>query len=206
MRSYPHTLWVNELVFKMADKMVSKWKGLKLSKEKEATVGGIEVEGEGTSNNESFALIRSLISIRPFNYEALWRIMERVWRPIKGKEFKRIGDNRILFVFLHKKDYECVLVRRPWAFEKFLLVVQEYDEETRPSENTFHRTPFQIRILDFPRTAMAMTMGNRIRDFIGECMHVDANHMRMVKGTWLRIQVMMDISKALRRGVKLIIK
>ena len=85
--------------------------------------------GEGTSTNQKFAVVGALLSVQRYNHGALGRIMEKVWCLQKGKgmEFKKMGENYILFEFGHRKDYIRVLEGRPWSFDKNLLLIQEYD-------------------------------------------------------------------------------
>ena len=86
----------------------------------------------------------SLLLVRPFNHGALGKTMEKAWHPQKGMEVKKLGDNCILFEFLHKKDYTRVLEGRPWAFDKNLLMIQEYDGMQRPLEIRFDYSPFWL--------------------------------------------------------------
>ena len=122
--------------------------------------------------------------------------MEKVWRPVRGMEFRKLGENSMQFVFFSKKDYDRVLMGRPWSFDKFLLVIQEYDSETRPSEVSFDQSPFWIHIMDLPRACMTAKLGQKIGDTIGKCLKVDADERGLAKG-------MSNIKKPLRRGIKL---
>ena len=97
-----------------------------------------------------------------------------------------------------------MLKGRPWSFDKSLLVVQEYNTETRPSRISFDHSPFWIRILDLPRAAMTGKAGEMIGNAIGKCMSVDVDDRGQAKGMNMRIQVLINIRKPLRRGIKLI--
>ena len=77
----------------MAEDLARKWKELKLSEEEEASGNIIIREGEGSTNSARFSLIGSLISVRPFNHIALGRTMEKAWRPHRGMEFSKLGEN-----------------------------------------------------------------------------------------------------------------
>ena len=177
----------------MEEELAGRWKELKLSEEEEIPADITIQEEEGSTSKENFSLIGALISVRPFNYVALGRTMEKVWRPRKGMEFRKLGDNCMQFVFFLKKDYDRVLIGRPWSFDKFLLVVQEYNPETRPSEIGFEHSPFWIRVLDLPRATMIAKIGEMIGNAIGECMEVDFVEKGRAKGLNMRIQVLINI-------------
>ena len=66
--------------------------------------------------------------------------MGKICRPLRGMQYKRIGENRILFEFFSKKDYDRVCDGRPWSFDKKLLIIQQYDGEVRPSEIMFNHS------------------------------------------------------------------
>ena len=83
----------------MANKLVEWCKNLKLSVEETKTIGGVSNVNTASRSNEKFLMVASLLTTRPFNLKALGRTMESVWRPAKGLEYKKLGDNVILFEF-----------------------------------------------------------------------------------------------------------
>ena len=132
--------------------------------------------------------------MRPYNHGALGRIMERVWRPKKGMQFKKIGENITLFEFCHKRDYEKVLAGRPWTFDRNLLVVQEFKDTIRLLDICFNRTPFWIRVLDLPMSMLKQSIRKETSDILGGCIQVDPDGRGNAKGSYLRIFVMLYIS------------
>ena len=68
---------------------------------------------------------------------------------------------------------------------------------------SFHQSPFWIRILDLARAAMTVKLGKKIGDTIGKCLEVDGDEKGFAKGISMWLQVMIDIRKPLRRGIKL---
>lgn len=72
---------------------------LELSEEESVTIRGRGGAGNSAIKESGFVVVASLLSIQPFNYKALGRTMEMVWRSVKGMEFKKIGYNLMLFTF-----------------------------------------------------------------------------------------------------------
>jgi hypothetical protein len=59
----------------------------------------------------------------------------------KKSFFKEIQDNLWLFEFDEDSDRKCVLEGRPWCYERSLLILNEFDWKTPPSQMEFNSTP-----------------------------------------------------------------
>lgn len=114
---------------KMLEELIKQCKNLKLSTEETQAIGNDKSHKALFGSNEKFLIVASLISPLPYNFKALGRIIEGVWRLVKGLKFRKIRDNIVLFESKSKKDHDRVLEGSPWSFDKNLLITQLYDSK-----------------------------------------------------------------------------
>jgi hypothetical protein len=93
-----------------------------------------------------------------------------------------------------------VLEGRPWSFEKSLFVVEEFDGLSTPSEISFDKVAFWVRILNLPLVCMNMEIGKQIGAAIGEVEMIDTDEEGVGWGEFLRARIKLDITKPLLRG------
>lgn len=125
-------------------------------------VGGASMINAVSGSNRKFLVVASLLSMRPYNFKALGRTMATVWRPTKGMEYKKLGNNIMLFEFQSRRDQDRVLNGSPWSFNKNLLIIQVYDRKQRPSSLVFSKTLIWIQVQDLPMGEMTMKKGKAI--------------------------------------------
>jgi hypothetical protein len=68
--------------------------------------------------------------------------------------FKDLRDNIWLFEFSDQEDKMRVLNGRPWSFDRQILVLNEFDGSTLPSQLEFNYSPFWIQVHDMPLICM----------------------------------------------------
>lgn len=76
----------------MANELVKRWKTFSLSEDEAIPILCPNIEGEGSSNDLDFHLLDSLIIVEPFILLAMCRMMEKIWKPIMGMEFRKTGE------------------------------------------------------------------------------------------------------------------
>lgn len=110
--------------------------------EAEQEVMEIEDELETGEDQSTYLLVGSLWSVRPFNHQAMLGMMRTLGRPLKGVDMAVIGDNRFLFTFYNRPDIDHVLERRPWTFEKHVLLMEEINPYEQPSKVHINKAVF----------------------------------------------------------------
>ncbi|KAK2978779.1 hypothetical protein RJ640_011307 [Escallonia rubra] len=84
--------------------------------------------------------------------------MKNVWRTGQGRnrnvEIKQVGDNLFLIQFQNHGDKTRVLEGCPWAFEKSLIFIKEYEGDIQPSKIDLHWCPFWIHVINLPFNRM----------------------------------------------------
>jgi hypothetical protein len=146
------------------------------------------------------SLIGKIWADKKNNKEAFKTVMSRLWRSVEGIVFKEIQDDVWIFKFSDTEDKQKVMEGRPWAFDRQLLVLNELNGQIPPSEMEFHHTPVWIQIHDMPLHCMTKIVGTKIGELMGTLVEVDAAGDGSGWGRYLRIHVIIDITKPLERG------
>ncbi|KAL8167341.1 hypothetical protein V2J09_008840 [Rumex salicifolius] len=141
----------------------------------------------------------SLLTSRLFNSFALKATMKGAWRTHKGFIFREIQNNCFVFHFVDRGDKDRVLKGGPWLFNKSLLVLRELGDE-HPSKMTFDKSEFWVRIYDLPISMMNLNMTKKLGASLGEVSEIDEPNLVMC-GRFIRIRVVVDLKKLLRRGI-----
>ena len=178
----------------MAEEFEGVWKLLKLTEDEKD-----QVETKGLKDNSDQAEGDKWL-LRPFNKEALLGTMRIVWRLSKNPEVTAMDENLFLFKFATMKDKKRIIDGSPWSFEKQLLALLDYDGDLRASDYVFDKVAFWVRVYGLPLKLLNQEVEDRIGRKVGTL--VETDH----KSRWgkcLRIRVIMDITKPLRRFVML---
>ncbi|EOY32050.1 Uncharacterized protein TCM_039465 [Theobroma cacao] len=68
---------------------------------------------------------------------------------------KKIRDNKFLFSFDVKEDFERVKDGKPWSFERCLVVLKDFDGEIMdPEEIKFGMEEFWVHVIELPLKLM----------------------------------------------------
>ena len=148
------------------------------------------------------ALVGRVISKRQIHLDSFKQAMEVSWNPRKQMDLKIIGSNRFVVTFNHAVDKSRVMTRGPWAFDKNLVIVKPITDGMDPTQVPLNNCDFYVHVEGLPflmrKRIFAEFIGNKIGTFIEH----DSEHDKGVSRVTMRIRVEIDISKALRRIVK----
>ncbi|XP_059436809.1 uncharacterized protein LOC132169876 [Corylus avellana] len=164
---------------------------------------GIQVEeGEIAAEREAGGkcLIGKVWTEKSINKEAFRSVLSTVWRTAGGVKFKELRETIWLFEFTDEGDKRRVLEGRPWSFDGQILVLNEFDGSTPPSQLEFNQSPFWIQVHDMPLLCMNKSIGTKIGSSLGKLEDVDVAGDGMGWGSCLRLRVTIDITKPLDRG------
>ncbi|KAL0387845.1 UNVERIFIED_CONTAM: hypothetical protein Sradi_2666300 [Sesamum radiatum] len=157
----------------------------------------------GEIEPQGFYLVGKLLGRRSFNFEAFKNTMFNSFNPGRGLEFRLIEDGRILFKFEHTLDRRRVLEGELWAFEKNLLILRSIEENDNPARVELTWTCFHVHDHDLPLSRMTKEIATFISNQLGIFRDVDLDRGGQGWGSYLHIRVGIDISKPLRRIMKL---
>ena len=97
--------------------------------------------------------------------------MKNIWAVINGVDITNVGRNLYQIQFYHWRDKQKVLLGQPWHFDKFPLLLEEFDKVVKPSDLVIFKLPLWARFYDIPfrdrgNDANAKTLGNKIGEFL----------------------------------------
>lgn len=98
-------------------------------------------------------LLVKLLSQKYFNREAFKSIMRKEWKPTKLIRFHKIGEGIMLVEFEDIRDKTRVIIDGPWNFDKYLILVKEFDGVKQVKNIRMDDAFFLVRIHDLPLMA-----------------------------------------------------
>jgi hypothetical protein len=164
---------------------------------------GIQVdEGDIADGREvgGKCLIGKVWTEKNVNKEAFKSVFSTIWRTVGAVKFKELRDNIWLFEFADENDKRRVMEGRPWSFDKQIVVLNDFDGSTKPSQMDFTRSPFWIQVQDMPLLCMNKNVGTKIGESLGQLEDVDVAGDGTGWGSCLWLRVTLDLMKPLDRG------
>ncbi|KAL5827836.1 hypothetical protein ACOSQ3_019688 [Xanthoceras sorbifolium] len=150
----------------------------------------------------AMCLFGKLIANREINREAFRSAIPRIWRTTKEFETEAIGSNSFVFRFSCAGDRKRILEGGPWCFDKFLLVLCAAKGIGKVTDSDFHQTPMWIQLHNLPLACMSREVGLFLGGKIGSVLEVDPGSSGDCLGKFVRVRVVVDVSKPLRRGLR----
>jgi hypothetical protein len=126
--------------------------------------------------------------------------LSRAWRLAGNISFNTLGENLFIVEFDNEWDKARVLEGKPWLFYECLVSVVDFDGTTPPSQMVFDRATFWIRMYNPPLACMGKEIGLKIARSMGYVEEVDVIDDEAGWGEYLRVRVMLDLTKPLTRG------
>ncbi|XP_042972822.1 uncharacterized protein LOC122304628 [Carya illinoinensis] len=184
----------------LAGDLTSLYEGLKLTDEEKQEIEVSSEELSLSASKSKLCLMICLISDKETNRGALMNTLPKIWNAEGRVAFKEVGRNMFLVEFNTKTDKTRVMNGRPWSFDKCLLCIQDCEGAKSVKDMQFCNEPFWIQCHDMPFAGMSVSMGERLGNSLGKVLMVDTNGSETCWGKFLRVKVMLDITKPLARG------
>jgi hypothetical protein len=184
----------------MAEQLAKLYGNMSLSEGEKTGIAITEGEIEEARAQGGWCLIGRIWLGKKVNKEAFTSVLSRIWCTTSGVIFKELEDNIWLFEFKDVGDMRRVLEGRPWSYDRHILVLNEFDGSTAPSQMTFKHSPFWVQIHDMPLLCMTKGVGKKIGESMGQLVDIDLAGNGVGWGRCLRIRVVIDLSKPLERG------
>lgn len=186
----------------MADDLVKEWERLKLTEEEDKVFGGeLEVETASSWEQLSLTLVGKLLTTRPYNVEAMKRMLIAIWRLNDNVSIRMIDTNLFVFQFYCDADKDRVIDGSPWSFSDHLLLLKDIQGDEQPSEVTFNQSPFWLCLADVPFGKRNASFAYEVGEDLGGFIEFDDSDP-LGWEEFMRIKVMIDITKPLRRVIK----
>ncbi|KAL5823915.1 hypothetical protein ACOSQ4_021815 [Xanthoceras sorbifolium] len=150
----------------------------------------------------AMCLFGKLIANKEINREAFKSTIPKIWRTTKEFETEAIGSNSFFFRFSCTEDRKRILEGGSWCFNKFLLVLCEAKGIGKVTDSDFHQTPMWIQLHNLPLACMSRKVGLFLGGKIGLVLEVDLGSSGDCLGKFVRVRVVVDVSKPLRKGLR----
>ncbi|KAL5756956.1 hypothetical protein ACOSQ2_021702 [Xanthoceras sorbifolium] len=150
----------------------------------------------------SLYLFGKIFPNREVNRHAFKGKIARIWSTVKDFEVESVGINLFVFQFKCPWDRKRILKGGPWAFDRNLLAWKEASGIGRISDVNFNLTPFWIQLHNLPLACMCRDVGLMLGGLIGKMIKIDGGSSGSCLGKFIRVRVMLDVSKPLLRGFR----
>ncbi len=179
------------------DSLEAQWEKFSLS----------EVEGNtadlalATDSPKSY-LAAKFLTRRVLNAEAVARTFTPLWRTDHGFTIRDMNENRLVFVFEDEADRERVMMGEPWAYDKYLIILQRIEEEEAIEDVVFRETSLWVQLHGLPVQRMNPEVANTLVSSLGRIEKISDKDTNADGGQAMRIRVRLDVTKPLCRGRK----
>ncbi|KAK6124264.1 hypothetical protein DH2020_042016 [Rehmannia glutinosa] len=185
------------------DEVVGRWRHLSLTDVEEEEIGvGDQLVDEGRSLIRK-GLVGRLLTQRPYNKQSFKMAISRLWKVEGGLEIMDIGPDMFFFIFNDEREIKRVLNLEPWIYNRSLVILKEFEGLNVGDIGDLSYTRLWVQVFNLPDFGMTENIGRVIGDGLGVAIDVDSDTDGRCIGPYLRVRVLIDITKPLRRGLPL---
>ncbi|XP_030959046.1 uncharacterized protein LOC115980996 [Quercus lobata] len=127
------------------DNLAAEWNRLSLSEQE-----GEVFNFDNQKCRIACTLAAKFFTKRALNIDAVARTLKPLWRTKHDFEIQDMEDHIMLFVFENELDANRVLLGEPWSFDKYLIVLRRYEDDSSLRNLCFDTAKFWIQVHDLP--------------------------------------------------------
>ena len=131
--------------------------------------------------------------------EAIGCTFKLLWHTKKGFEVRDMGNHRVFFLFAEESDVNKVLLGKPWSFDKYLVVLCRYDDDSSLRRLHFDTAKFWVQVHNLPIQRMVTEMAENLCKSVGRVIHSN-DRSETECGDFMQVRVEIDVHKPLCRG------
>jgi hypothetical protein len=87
---------------------------------------------------------------KKFSHAAFLHQMQIAWNPAREVTLRAVGDNLFVIQCFCLSDWEKVMLRGPWLFRDWSIVLAEYDGMSDPASVALNIIPLWLHVLKLP--------------------------------------------------------
>jgi hypothetical protein len=187
----------------MAEDLANVWAKLSLNEEEEIDIDVQKADFCAVTSRGQNCVVGKLVGDRYVSMETIKKKLLQWWKISGNPSFKVIGENLFLIELETGRDKKRVLEGRPWVVEGSLFLVEDYDWRISPTKLKFDKASFWVRMFYLPLGCMGREVGRKIGSTVGIVEEVDTEKDGVGWGKFLRVKILVDLSKPLARGRKM---
>jgi hypothetical protein len=176
------------------------WGKFSLMEEENSGVSLETAEIESLVSRGKFCLIGKLLVERVVTKEFYKAPLLRAWRPTGEVFIRVVGENMFVAEFEKEWDKSRIMEGRPWLFDGNLVSLAEFDGLTSPGDMDFDKAAFWVRMYNLPLACMGRGVGFKMGASVGVVEEVDISDGEAGWGEFLRVKIVIDLTKPLARG------
>lgn len=136
------------------------------------------------------------------DFSAMKQTLAAIWRPGKGVFIKEIDINLYLFQFYHELDIKRVIDGSPRSFNRKSLVIARMKTWDIPRAIKLNSIDLWVQIHELRAGFMTEKVVKEVGNYIGSFVESCPSNFRGVWREYLRVRVTIDLSKSLKRRMK----
>ncbi|XP_050229142.1 uncharacterized protein LOC126678284 [Mercurialis annua] len=187
----------------MDDSIVRACAQLKLTDDEQLAINLEDVVDEVIEEKSELCVVGKLLTKKPYNLNHMRNALASAWRLARGFNLKDVGDNLFVCEFFSKVDKSRILKEGPWHFDKQIILFESLNGNMQPNNMLLTGCPVWVRIYDLPLNCRGKAAVSKIGGRIGRILEWD-DEEGVVWNRYSRIRVVIDTSKPLMRGMKVI--
>jgi hypothetical protein len=184
----------------MEDDLADMWGKFSLMEEENVGVSVGNNELEPLVSRGEACVVGKIQSDRVIPKEFFKAPLIRAWRPSGAVSFRVMGENLFLADFENSWDKTRILEGRPWLLDGNLISVADFDGTTPPAQITFDNEALWIRMYNLLLSCMGKEVGKNIGASVGMVDEIDILDDEVGWGEYLRVRIVLDLTKPLARG------
>lgn len=185
------------------EEIVDLWKELVLTGDEDTVVPVADDCPFLSLETVDLCVVGRLLLSKKINVEAFHSVMKSIWHVHQGTQIRSAGENLFVIQFHSRADKCRVLNSGPWSFDKGLLVLVAPGASDQLSDLCFTKVSFWVQIHNVPFKCLNRDMAMQLGNCLGKMERVDCEGQQNWVGAFLGVRVTIDITKPLRRGIKL---
>ena len=116
-----------------------------------------------------------------------------------GFKIRNLGNNLVLFEFNSLAEVDKILKSQPWSFDKHLVVMQCYLNDTPVKDLAFKKVPFWVQVHDIPISFQTRKVAEKLCEIVGEIQRSNGA-MDDDGGSFFGVLMVVDVTSPLCRG------
>ncbi|XP_021729763.1 uncharacterized protein LOC110696718 [Chenopodium quinoa] len=185
----------------MTEELTRRWEKLRITNDEEDVAILEKNEVDRSVDNIDLSLVGKVLSIRPYNFEAMQNTLKKVWSLSRGVIFRKIENNLFIIQFFHWKDREKILNGEPWIFDNNVVILKETNGAEQPESIDMRLCPFWIRLYNLPLDCRSNRDVKTIAEKVGYVLEVEDDLLGWDRSR--RARILLDTTKPIRRIQKI---
>lgn len=150
------------------------------------------------------ALVFRFVLKKSIGAKDLEAALNSIWRTTAPVKVHAVGDGIYVADFQSMVDCNKVMAKQPWQLSGSLMVFKRITGNEKLAEIQLNEVPFWVQIHGLEFQLLTRYTGEVLGSKIGKVMEIDCEDNSTAWGKCLRVRVMVDITKPLTRGSKVI--